>query len=69
MKFTIVMQNGTTKSFSFENDKEALIYFGDIFTSIEYNGPVVRFQSFQEYLNKVDYIRVSVGDSDDEIPF
>ena len=69
MKFTIVMQNGTTKSFSFENDNEALIYFGDIFPSIKYRGPVLRFQSFQEYLNKVDYIRVSVGDSDDELSF
>lgn len=67
LEFTFVLEDGTTKTFNrWEFDKETVIYFGDKFPLITYNGPVIRFKSLEE-VSKVKYLHISVYDND--IPF
>ena len=66
LEFTFTLEDGKMKTFSYEFDKEAVIYFGDKFPFTTYNGPVIRFKSLDE-VSKVKYLHISVYDSD--IPF
>lgn len=66
LEFTFTLEDGKKKTFSYEFDKEAVIYFGDKFPFTICNEPVIRFKSLDE-VSKVKYLHISVYDSD--IPF